>query len=37
MKDISAAAVNIVYQNVEAIDINRLLIQDVDLGAEELM
>lgn len=37
VKDISAAAVDIVYQNVEAIDINRLLVQDEDLGSEELM
>lgn len=37
VKDVSAAAVQIVYQNVEAIDINRLLVHDKDLGSEELM
>lgn len=37
VKDVSDAAVRIVAQNVEALDINRLLGEDQDLGTEELM
>ena len=36
VKEVSAAAVSIAYQNIERIDIDRLLHQDQDLGSEEL-
>ena len=37
VKDVSEAAVKTTYENIAAIDINRLLFQDKDLGSEELL
>lgn len=37
VKEVSAAAVDITYKNIAAIDVGRLLYQDKDLGSEELL